>query len=354
MKKYSTGRAALAALFICSAAMSLVGCSPKQKELQSFDVQYLDYFDTFTSVTIYAEDQEQFSGYAQIVKENLEHYHQLFDIYHNYDGMNNVKSINDEAGVMPVEVEPEVLDMLEYAKEEYEATDGLVNVAMGSVLSIWHDYREQGMADPEKAAVPNTAELQDAAKHMDISKVELDPAASTVYLADPDMQLDVGAIAKGYATQLISDKLREAGVTSALLSVGGNVETIGKRGDGKDWKVGIQNPDTSSTKAYLHAIKLDDYALVTSGTYQRFYEVDGVRYHHIVNPDTLMPWQEYASVTILTKDSGRADALSTGVFNMELEKGQAFIESLEDTEALWVMPDGSEVESSGFGAFIAD
>lgn len=341
-------------LYLVSAVLltlAAAGCGRAEKPLTAFDVQFLDYFDTFSTVTIYAADKGQFDGYAQTVGSELEFYHQLFDIYNSYDGMNNLKTINDNAGIAPVTVDQEIINMLEFSVEEYEKTDGRVNVAMGSVLSIWHEYREMAKEDPENARVPDMVSLLDAAEHMDIRQMEIDPAASTVYLPDKEMKLDVGAVAKGYATKRISEKLEEEGVTSAILSIGGNVETIGRRGDGKPWRVGIQNPDTSSGQAYLHALSLEDMCLVTSGTYQRYYEADGVRYHHIINPDTLMPWDKYLSVTILCRDSAAADALSTAVFNMELEEGQALIESLEDTEALWILPDGSEAESSGFKHF---
>lgn len=330
----------------------LTGCSKRVKPLQEFRTQYLDYFDTFTSVTVYAENEEKFREYEETIRSSMERYHQLFDIYNQYKGISNIKTINDSAGIAPVETDPAVIELLERSIEMYDRTDGKVNPAMGSVLSIWHEYRTDAAARPERAEVPDLSELQKAAQHMAIHEIEIDKDKNTVYLPDPKMKLDVGAVAKGYAAQKICEELREKGVTSALLSLGGNVQTIGTRGDGKPWRVGIQNPDTASQKAYLHAVKLQDMALVTSGSYQRFYEVDGVRYHHIIDPDTLMPQQMYDGVTILCEDGTEADALSTAVFNMELEEGKKLIESLEGTEAIWVFPDGTEVFSSGFEAYV--
>lgn len=344
-------------LLVCMAvAMStlLSGCSAEEKPLEKFDVQYLDYFDTITSITVYAEDEKQWEEYQTALKDSLQRYHQMFDIYHNYQGINNIKTVNDHAGISPVEVDPDLLGLLKFSEELCDKTDGKVNVAMGSVLSIWHDYRTSAMDQPDSAGIPDMTELQAAAEHTDIHQMELDETKGTVFLPDPVMQLDVGAVAKGYTAQLICDDLRERGVTSALVSIGGNVQTIGRRSDGKPWRVGIQNPDTRSSNPYLHAVELEDLALVTSGVYQRYYEVDGVRYHHIINPDTLMPWWEYQSVTILCKDGRAADALSTAVFNMGLDEGKALIESMEDTEAFWVMPDGTEICSSGFEQYVKD
>ena len=164
----------------------------------------------------------------------------------------------------------------------------------------------------------------------------------------------MGASANGYATERVCRKLEEDGLTNALVSVGGNVRAIGTKDDGSKWKLGIQNPDLSSETKYLHMIAVDDMSLVTSGVYQRYYTVDGVQYHHIVNPDTLMPWFEYDSVSILCKDSGIADALSTAVFNMTQEDGQALIESMDGVEAMWLYPDGSEKYSSGFQAYMEE
>ena len=314
------------------AGICLAGCSQMKPQLKEYSKQYLDYFDTFSSITIYAENEEQFQEYEAMVRGRLEQYHQLFDIYETYDGMANIRTINADAGIAHVTVEPEILELLERSEELYDLTGGKVNPALGSVLQIWHEYRTQGIEKPEQAEIPDMERLRDAAEHTDIHEIEINQEKSSVYLPDERMQLDAGAVAKGYAAHKICEELREQGVTSALINLGGNVQTIGTKPDGKPWRVGVQNPDTTSKTAYLHAIKLQDMALVTSGSYQRFYEVDGKRYHHIIDPDTLMPKDTFAGVTILCKDGMMADALSTAVFNMELEEGQQLIESLEDTD----------------------
>lgn len=343
--------AVTAAVLILSGLAAGCGTAGIRKKQKPFGVQYLTYFDTVTSITIYADDEEQFDEWEQLVHSELERYHQLYDIYHSYEGVNNIKVINDHAGMSPVEVPEDILDLLEFSLKEYDLTGGGVHVGMGSVLSIWHDYREMALGESKFPMVPSMTELESAAKHMDIHDIHLDRQAGTVYLEDPEMRLDVGAVAKGYTAQRLADTLREAGVTNALLSLGGNVVTIGSRGDGKPWRVGIQNPDPGAENPYVQVVDLTDMCLVTSGTYQRFYEVDGTRYHHIINPELLMPWNEYQSVTILSPDSGEADALSTAVFNMKPEEGLALIESLDKTEALWILPDGSRMESSGFQAY---
>lgn len=351
MKRKKRWMEMIALLAVCGAL--LAGCGGRTaKPLQEFRTQYFDYFDTFTTVTVYAENQEEFQKYADLIEGSLKRYHELFDIYNNYDGLVNIKTINDAAGIASVETNPEIIELLELSMKMYDETDGKVNAAMGSVLEIWHDYRTAGTEDPKHAESPDMAELEKAAEHVDIHKVEVDTEKQTVYLPDEKMRLDVGAVAKGYAAQKICEELREAGATSALLSIGGNVQTIGQKGDGKPWRVGVQNPDTGSQQSYLHVVKLEDMALVTSGTYQRFYEVDGVRYHHIIDPDTLMPKGLYDGVTILCPDGSAADALSTAVFNMELEDGLRLIESLENTEAIWIFPDGSEQSSSGFADYL--
>lgn len=328
--------------------------SVAEVKLIRYDANFLRVFDTVTTITGYAEDEETFTAYATQIHDQLWEYHRLYDIYNDYEGINNIKTINDQAGIAPVVVDERIIDLLEMSKEMYERSGGSFNVAMGSVLKIWHDYRTEGIENPEQAKLPPMADLQEAAGYVDMDLVEIDRDASTVYLPRAGMRLDVGAIAKGYATEQVSQNAEATGMTHALLSVGGNVRAIGIRADGVKWQVGIQNPDVKSEVKYLHRVELDDMSLVSSGTYERYYTVEGKQYHHIIHGETLMPSELYVSVSILCRDSGLADALSTAIFNMPLEEGTAFIEGFEGVEAMWIEPDGRETFSSGFRAYIND
>ena len=137
-----------------------------------------------------------------------------------------------------------------------------------------------------------------------------------------------------------------------VLNVGGNVRTVGGKPTGEDWLVGVENPDTDSDEPYIAYLELRDKALVTSGNYQRYYLVDGVRYHHIIDPVTLMPSDRYRSVSVVCSDSGVADALSTALFCMDYDAGVALVDSLTNAEVMWVMPDGTQRYSDGFTAYL--
>ncbi|MDR1547461.1 MAG: FAD:protein FMN transferase [Hungatella sp.] len=337
----------LAALTMAAVNTAAIGAKKEQR----FHAEFLNLFDTVTQIVGYSKNKEEFTQIATDVHDELEIYHRLYDIYNDYEGIANIKTINDNAGKNPVKVDQKIIDMLKLAGEAYEQTDGKVNAAMGSVLSIWHDYRTKGIENPETAEVPPMDQLKEAALHTDFSKVLIDEEASTVYLEDPDMRLDVGAIAKGYATEQVARSLEARGIDHVLLSVGGNIRAIGIRADGKPWKLDIQNPDLDSDKKAIDTLNLDGYSLVSSGDYERYYIVDGMRYHHIINPDTLMPSAYFRAVSIVCRDSGWADALSTAIFNLPYEKGLALVEGMEDVEAMWVLPDSSIKTSSGYEAY---
>ena len=322
----------------------LAGCASAQEAPQQkqYTASFLDVFDTVTSITGKAENEESFRIETQAVHDALLEYHQLFDIYNDYEGINNLKTVNDRAGIAPVNVDSRIIALLKDCKIYYDLTGGMVNPAMGSVLQLWHVARNDGIHDPANAYLPKEESLQKAAQYMDFNAVVIDEAASTVYLSDENVQLDVGAIAKGWATQRVA----EAAPEGLLISVGGNVCATGpKDTSGTPWVVGIQNPDGGDN--YLHTVYLTKGSLVTSGDYQRAYIVDGELYHHIIDPNTLYPSTLWRSVTILCDDSGLADALSTALFLLPLEEGQALLEKC-GASAMWVDRNGEIFYSPGF------
>ena len=349
--------AALLAGVLCLSL--LAGCAPKKKELTRYSTVFYDVFDTVTQVIAYCENEEEFNAQMSALHADLAAYNQLYDIYNDYPGVANVKTINDNAGKAPVEVDERILSMLELADRMYQTTNGKLNIAMGSVLSIWHDYREAAAVNETDAdnRLPSTEELEAAAQHCDINNIIIDENAKTVYLADPEMSLDVGSVGKGYAVEMVCQAAEARGLTSALVSVGGNLRAIGTKPDGSQWTGGVENPwnasDVYTAGSMLgDPINMSDMALVTSGDYQRYYVVDGTRYHHLIDPDTLFPATYFNGVTVLCSDSGLADCLTTGLFCQPLEDGLKIVESLDGVEAMWCTPDQQIVTSSGWDSHL--
>lgn len=335
---------ALLLLFQC---LLLSSCGKTKEKYSEYS---FDFFDTVTTVTGYAESKEEFDEVSAYVLAELGDYHRLFDIYKRYEGMENLCTVNElaDGAHRTVKVDARIIDMLTYAKEMYEKTGGKVNVAMGSVLSIWHEYRSEGIDEPWAAKLPPREKLEAAAEHTSIDSLVIDKDNGTVTLTDAEARLDVGAIAKGYAVEMVAQALEKKGITGYVLNVGGNVRTVGAKADGEPWTVGVENPIDDESKPYIAYLGLAGQALVTSGSYQRYYVVDGKRYHHIIDPATLMPSEGFLSVSILCGSSAMGDALSTALFCMDLESGKALIESIDGAEAMWVLPGGETVRTGGF------
>ena len=346
---------------LLSAVLSLsllAGCASKKAEPQRYSTIFYDVFDTVTQVIAYCDSEEEFNRQMDALHEDLVAYNQLYDIYNDYDGVNNVKTINDNAGKAPVQVDDRILSMLELALKMYDTTNGKLNIAMGSVLRIWHDYREAAALTETDTdnQLPTQEELEAAAQHCDIHDLVIDEDAKTVYLTDPEMSLDVGSVGKGYAVEMVCQAAQARGLTSAMVSVGGNLRAIGVKPDGSQWSGGVENPWNASEvytngSSYVAAVNMSDKALVTSGDYQRYYVVDGKRYHHLIDPDTLWPAAYFNGVTVLATDSGLADCLTTGLFCMSLEDGQKLVASLDGVEALWCTTDQQVVTSDGWSQY---
>lgn len=329
-------------------SLLFTGCG---KSPTKYTAYFYEYFDTVIQIIGYEDSEEEFNAVISDIEEELSYYHKLFDIYYKYNGVNNIALLNDKAAKGEIEVDPELTKFLLYCKDMHNKTDGRINIAMGSVLKIWHKYRENAIKEPDNANIPSKSELIDASTHTDISKLIIDSEKNTVFYEDEKLKLDVGAVAKGYTTELIYDKLKEKGKDDYLLNLGGNIKTLGDSGN-KPWLAGIENPDKLSMESIIEYIELSDMALVTSGSYQRYYMYEGKRYCHIIDKNTLFPADNFFSVSVITEDSADGDVLSTALFTMSIEEGKALLKEFGNAEAMWVNKDGTKVYSDNFSDYI--
>ena len=330
------------------------GCPQSAPKTEPLGKVYYTFFDTVSYIYNYAGDsQEVFDEKALSAATILEEYHRLFDIYYEHSGVNNLCTVNKNAGGEPIKVDQKLIDFLLYAKELYTLTGGEMNVMMGAVLRPWHDCRQAASDDPANASIPSAEILEEANKHTSIDLLEIDDENNTVRISNPAASIDVGALGKGYATEKAAQYLESIGTTSYVLNIGGNIRIIGQKTDGTGWLTGIKDP-ADSDNSYAEYITLTDTSCVTSGIYERFFTVGGNRYHHIIDKDTLMPSTYFAALTVITKDSGLADALSTALFCMSYEDGQALLQKFEGVDVLWITHDGEKLMTEGFKALVTE
>jgi thiamine biosynthesis lipoprotein len=315
---------------------------------QKFSSEFFDTFDTIVIFTAYAGDKAEFEAYLKTVNDEMSRLHRLFDIYNDYEGLANIKTINDAAGGSPVKVETEILDLLDIAKAAYADTGGAVNAALGPVLTIWHDYRQRALSNGGVGDVPSYEELRSASNHLSPDDIEIDRDNSSVRLRYPDMRLDVGAMAKGFATQRATDLVKHAGLKSGIINAGGNVAVIGLPLDGREaWSIGVRTPTDESSSNVIDVLNLTGGAAVTSGSDQRYFVSGDRRYHHIIDPKTLYPAKGVKAVTVLHPDSAMADVLSTAAFILPYPEARETIER-HGADAVWVMDDGKMMMTDGY------
>ncbi len=341
------------AMITCLLLFLFTGCS-KTENTEKYSSQMTDVgFDTFVSLTLYTTDEDTYNSYESMVKESFLHYHKLFDKYHAYEGVNNIYTINQKAGIEPVKVDPEIIELLKMSESFSIKTKYQFDITMGSVLEIWHTYRDMGTKannEGTESQLPPLEDLQKAASCSGWDNVEINEEEQTVFLKKSCASLDVGSVAKGYATEKTALLLEEQGISSGILNAGGNVRLIGSKPDGSDWKVGIQVPDiVSSTTDSLATVSLPSAAsFVTSGDYQRYYLHNDQLIHHIIDPSTLFPADYFRAVTVIDYDSSsEADILSTSLYTLSFEEGIQLIDSLQKEghkiEAIWVFDDKNEL-----------
>ncbi|MCL1855076.1 MAG: FAD:protein FMN transferase [Clostridia bacterium] len=328
----------------------IAGPAPRARaEMARHSLVFFDTFDTVVTIIGYAEDKATFDRVAGEARAAFERYHQLYDAYHVYEGIQNICTLNRDAAQTPVPVDEELWDLLVFAMEWQPRLEGTVNIALGSVTGLWQASRKAADAGEPASLLPDTDALREAAAHTHVNDVVLDEERRTVFFRDPSLKLDVGAVAKGFATELVCRQMLASDMPSFMINAGGNVRAGHGPAAGRSlWGVGLQDPEaalSAGADQSMDVLYVEGLSVVTSGDYHRFFVEGGVRYHHIIDPATLLPaWQNH-SVTILCEDGGLADILSTAVFILPYERGRALVDSLDGVEALWVRAGEAEGEA---------
>ena len=324
---------------LLSVALCLSSCGQKKEPV----IKSGFYFDTVITITLYGESE----ALAPLFDE-------VFTLCAHYEAMlsrtvkdSDIAKINEAAGT-PVTVHPETISLLQTACFYAELTNGLVDPTVTPLLLLW-GFGDAGTSVPLSApSIPPDADaLAEACSHVDHHSIVIDEQAGTVMLTDPHAAIDLGFIAKGYIADRIRDYLISQNVASAIINLGGNVLCIGEKPDHSPYRVAVRYP-FGGAEDVITTLSVRDQSVVTSGVYERFIELDGVQYHHILHPQTGYPVENgLLSVTIVTDSSTDADALSTACFVLGLTDGMTLIESLDRTEALFITDDYELHYSSG-------
>lgn len=331
MRKRFGALALCAALFTALAACGPTAVAPTPTPVPQRQSQVGFYFDTVVTMEVYTDDETLLTD----AQAECQRYDDLLSKTHEGS---DVWNINHAQG-RRVAVAPETREILEKALEYSRLSDGVFDITVEPCVALW-DFTGEGMG-----ILPDEVALAEAAARVDWTQVDVNGEG---VLLPAGMTIDLGAIAKGYITDRIADFLKGRGVESGFLNFGGNVLVIGNKPDGTEWNIGIQDPLGKRDQNIVGAAKVSSQAVVTSGIYERGFDLGGVRYHHILDTSSGWPVQnELAGVSIIAPDAFDADALSTTVFAMGVEKGTAFIEGLEGIEAIFVTRDDVVTWTSG-------
>lgn len=283
--------------------------------------------DTMVTITVVSDSEKK----AEIaINEALSEIEKIGDLLNFFSDKSEIAEINKNAGVRPVKVSPETLEILDKTTYASEITSGAFDITIGPVISLWDFHKK---IKPEDKAIKERLSL------VSYKGIILDKAASSAYLNTKGMVIDPGGIAKGYAADKAVDMLKKSGIESGVVSIAGDIKAFGLKPDGRPWKIGIKNPRPTPLYSPLGkggkggseimaTIELSDKAISTSGDYERYFIIEGSRYHHILNPKTGYPASECQSVSVIAKDGAATDSFSTGVFILGYEKGLRLLENM--------------------------
>lgn len=293
------------------------------------------YMDTYIYVKLYSKDSNKANKALKKVEKIYKEYHELTDRYNSYDNINNIYYIkNNESNDEYITIDKRLYKILEYGIESFDKTNGLIDISMGNVIDVWKKYRDNN------SGIPDTLELEKANKG-NIKDIIL---KDNNKIKNNHVNIDLGSISKGYTTKIVGEYLESINLDEYLINAGGNV-LVGKHYKNSNYKIGIEDPNNKDD--IFTVLKGNNISIVTSGGYERYYEYNGKKYHHIIDPKTLYPTDYMKSVTIITKDSALADTLSTYLFLMSVEEGKKYINKLDNVEAIWYTNNDEIILSDG-------
>lgn len=340
------------AVLLCIFTAVTILCSGCTKSIEPIS-QTGFYFDTAITITLYENGKLDAKNCQELLTS-------CFSLCETYEAMlsrtkkgSDIWNIN-HSNSSPITVHEETALLLKKALTYCRQTDGMVDITIAPVTDLWNfssdHVRQLKNTENVENALPDAKALSARLSHVNYQNIEVN--GTTITLKDPDAALDLGCIAKGYIADCLKEYLQKEGITSALINLGGNIQTIGNKPDGSPFRLGIQKPfgeRNTSTASLL----VTDLSLVSSGVYERYFEIGEVRYHHLLNPKTGMPQDNgLLSVSILSASSADADILSTAAFLLGPEKGMAYIESLPNTEGVFITEDGELHPTSGLDALL--
>lgn len=294
------------------------------------------YMDTYIEVKLYDIKKSDADKLLKEIDKIYSEYHKLTDRYNEYEDIINIYYLNNILkNNEKIEIDSKLSEIINYGIDAYDKTSGYVNIAMGNVIDVWKTYRDKGKG------IPSTYELMD--KNVDIDNIYL---KDNKYSKINDVSIDLGCYVKGFVTKKVGEYLESKGITKYLINAGGNV-LVGEKYKVEKYNVGLEEP-FNTTNIYKE-LKVENTSIVTSGSYQRYYEYNGVIYNHIINPKTLFPDNYTKSVTVITKDSALADIMSTYLFLLPIEDGIELVNKTDGIEAIW--NNGEIYYSNGFNVY---
>lgn len=321
-------------LVLVMALTLFVGCSKNKVPDEPISKTSL-VIGTVCTITLYDSDD------ATIIDKAFARLSELEDILSINKTGTELDKVNEMAGKSPVKVSKDTLNVVKKGLEYSSLSNGALDITVGPLVKLW------GIGT-EHAKVPSQDEINTAKNLINYKDVVINEDDSTIYLEKPNMIIDLGAIAKGYAADEIVKILKDNDVNSAIINLGGNIFALGEKIDGNPWKVGIQTPnqDRNSTIGY---VSVKNKSIVTSGVYERYFEENGKKYHHILSPETGYPYEnEILGVSIISDDSIDGDSLSTTLFALGVEKGLELVESTKGIDAIFITKDNKLYMSDGF------